>query len=243
MEQNNKSSSSFFRELKRRKVTRTCILYLFLCWGVLQVGDIIYPALGLDPDKASLLFLYLAIAGFPATFAIAWFLQITPQGIVRTGSFVERRVLSNVPPINERRQGVNMTTYFRKGEQTQDYHWVVSAETGPLAGLSFGVTKPLMMGRSLDCDIAMVSPQVSRNHARLDLEDDQLYIEDMGSANGTVVNGRAAEGRQALHNDDEIRFHDIVFRVVESFTGARSEIEAMHQTTFINKIDIPPPKE
>ena len=240
MEQKRKSTSSFFRELKRRKVTKTSLLYLVLCWGVLQVGDIIYPALGLDPDKASLVFLYLAIAGFPVTFAIAWFLQITPQGIVRTGSFVERRVLSNVPPINERRQGVNMTTYFRKGEDTQDYRWIVSAETGPLAGLSFAVTKPLMMGRSLDCDIAMVSPQVSRNHARLDLDDEQLTIEDLGSANGTVVNGKSAEGCQPLHNDDEVRFHDIVFRVTENYSGSNSELEAMHRTTFINPVEIPP---
>ena len=42
MDQNDKSSNSFFRELKRRKVTRTCILYVLVCWGVLQVGDIIY---------------------------------------------------------------------------------------------------------------------------------------------------------------------------------------------------------
>jgi hypothetical protein len=241
MEQNGKSSNSFFRELKRRKVTRTSILYLLLCWGVLQVGDIVYPALGLDPDKASLVFLYGAIAGFPITFAIAWFLQITPQGIVRTGSFVERRVLSNVAPINERRQTVNMTTYFRKGDDHPDYHWVVSAETGPLAGLSFGVARPLMLGRSLDCDIAMVSPQVSRNHARLDLEDDRLVLEDLGSANGTMINGKQVRGKQELRNDDEIRFHDIVFRVEESYTGQRSEIEAMHQTTFIDRVDLPPP--
>ena len=86
MEQKKKPSNSFFRELRRRKVTRTCVLYFVLCWGVLQVGDIVYPALGLDPDQASLIFLYLAIAGFPVTFAVAWFLQITPQGIVRTGA-------------------------------------------------------------------------------------------------------------------------------------------------------------
>ncbi len=240
MAQNDKSSNSFFRELKRRKVTRTCILYIVLCWGVLQVGDILYPALGLDPDKASLAFLYLAVAGFPVTFLVAWFLQLTPHGIVRTGSFVERRVLSNVAPINERRQVVNMTTYFRKGEEHQDYHWIVSAETGPLAGLSFGVTKTLMLGRSLDCDIAMVSPQVSRNHARLELEGEKLILEDLGSANGTVVNGKSVEGRQELRNDDEIRFHDIIFRVKESFTGSRSEIEAMHQTTFIDRVNLPP---
>ena len=110
MAQNDKSSNSFFQELKRRKVTRTCILYIVLCWGVLQVGDILYPALGLDPDKASLAFLYLAVAGFPVTFLVAWFLQLTPHGIVRTGSFVERRVLSNVAPINERRQVANMAS-------------------------------------------------------------------------------------------------------------------------------------
>lgn len=239
MDQNNNSPGSFFRELKRRKVTRTCVLYVVLCWGVLQVGDILYPALGLDPDKASLAFLYLAIGGFPVTFAIAWFLQLTPHGIVRTGSFVERRVLSNVPPVNDRRQG-NMTTYFRKGEDAQEHRWIVSAETGPLAGLSFTVSKSLMLGRSLDCDIAMVSPQVSRNHARLDLESDQLIIEDLGSANGTMVNGKQIEGKQALNNDDEVRFHDIVFRVTERFSGSRSEVEATNQTTFIHRADMPP---
>ena len=116
----------------------------------------------------------------------------------------------------------------------------MSAETGPLAGLSFGVTKTLMLGRSLDCDIAMVSPQVSRNHARLELEGEKLILEDLGSANGTVVNGKPVEGRQELRNDDEIRFHDIIFRVKESFTGSRSEIEAMHQTTFIDRVNLPP---
>jgi hypothetical protein len=242
MEQHNKSTNSFIRELKRRKVTKTCVLYLVLCWGMLQVGDIIYPALGLDPDKASRIFLYLAIAGFPVTFSIAWFLQITPQGIVRTGSFVERRLLSNVAPINERRQA-RVATYFRKGEQTQDFRWIVTAETGPLAGLSFAVTRPLMLGRSLDCDIAVVSPQVSRNHAKLDLEGGQLMIEDLGSANGTVVNGKQVTGECELRNEDEVRFHDIVFRVTESFAGAPNELDAMNQTTFIDRGQSPPPAD
>ena len=57
------------RELKRRKVTRTCIIYVLVCWGVLQVGDIVFPALGLDADVASRYCLYMAIAGFPLTFA------------------------------------------------------------------------------------------------------------------------------------------------------------------------------
>jgi hypothetical protein len=232
MTDSQQDSGSFFRELKRRKVTRTCVVYIVLCWGALQVGDILFPALGFDSDMASRYFLYLAVAGFPVTFAMAWFFQITPQGVVRTTSFVERRVLSNIAPINDRRSG-GVTTYFRKGEGHPEYQWILTAETGPLAGLSFGVVTTLILGRALECDIAVVSPHVSRKHARLSIEDDQLYVEDLGSSNGTVINGRVIERKQALRNEDELRFHDIIFRVSESVSRVRSEADAANQTTFI----------
>lgn len=233
MDQSDKSANSFLRELKRRKVTKTCLLYVLLCWGVLQVGDILFEPLDVDPETAARNFLYLAIAGFPVTFAIAWFLQITPSGIVRTSSFVERRVLSNIPPINDRRHGT-MNTFFRKGQDDHNYDWIISAVTGPLEGLSYGISHALMLGRSLDCDIAIVSSHVSRHHARLDLVGDQLLIEDQGSANGTVVNGKLVDGRRVLQHEDEIRFHDIVFRVTQGYSRPRSELDAMNQTTFID---------
>ncbi|WP_235898742.1 FHA domain-containing protein [Parahaliea maris] len=225
--------NSFLRELKRRKVVRTCALYILVCWGALQVGDIVFPAMGLDDEVASRYLLVGAILGFPVTFALAWFFQITPQGIVKTPSFVERRVLTNISPINDRR-GKAVSTYFRRGEEHPDFRWVLSAETGPLSGLSFGVTRPLTMGRALDCDVAVVSPHVSRMHARLDLEGDRLFIEDLGSSNGTVVNGKETQGRHRLQNDDEVRFHDIIFRVSEHFSGGRAEHDAMSMTTFID---------
>jgi len=232
MTDSRQESGSFFRELKRRKVTRTCVVYIVLCWGALQVGDILFPALGFDSDMASRYFLYIAVAGFPVTFAMAWFFQITPQGIVRTTSFVERRILSNIPPLNDRRSG-GVTTYFRKGESHPEYQWILTAETGPLAGLSFGVVTNLVLGRALECDIAVVSPHVSRQHARLSIEADQLYVEDLGSSNGTVINGRVIERKQPLRNEDELRFHDIIFRVSESFSRVRSESDAANKTTFI----------
>ncbi len=226
------SGNSFFRELKRRKVVRTCILYILLCWGGLQVGDIVFPALGIDDDLGSRYLLVASVLGFPVTFALAWFFQITARGIVRTPTFVERRVLSNITPINDRR-ATAVSTYFRKGDPHGEFNWVLSAETGPLAGLSFGVTRPLTLGRALDCDVAIVSPHVSRMHARLELEDDQLYIEDLGSSNGTVVNGRMLQQRHPLRHEDEVRFHDIIFRVSESTLGTRHVDDAMNQTTFI----------
>ena len=225
------STRSFLRELRRRKVIRTCVLYTVICWILLQLGEFVYPAVGLDEDRASAMFLAMALAGFPLTFIIAWFFQITPQGVVRTNPFVERRVLDNIPPINDRRrEGVSSLV---QKEAEQDYSWILVAESGPLAGLSFAVRRPLVLGRALECDLAIVSPHVSRQHARVELDGDVLMIEDLGSSNGTLLNGDRLAGRRSLQNDDELRFHDIVFRIQENFSRPRREIASMNKTTFI----------
>jgi hypothetical protein len=223
---------NFLRELKRRRVVRTLVVYVLVCWGILQVGDILFPAMGIDSDKASRLFFYLAIAGFPLTFALAWFFQITPEGIVKTTSFVERRVLQNIAPINDRRRA-DVKEYFNKPDSQSQFEWILSVEAGPLQGLSFGVNRGLVLGRSLDCDITVLSPHVSRHHARLELVDGDLCIEDLGSANGTLINGKRIEGRHALRHEDELRFQDIVFRVTESYSHRRKESATMTQTTLI----------
>ena len=231
MDDQRKSSGSFFSELRRRKVIRTCLLYILVCWGALQVFDIVAPALGYDADLVSRYFLYASVLGFPITFALAWFFQFTSSGIVLTQSFVERRVLDNVAPINDRRRS-GVTNFLRKGEEAGD-QWMIAAETGPLSGLSYAIHGSLMLGRSLDCDLAIVTPHVSRQHAKLEMEHDHLYIEDLGSSNGTVVNGKKISGRQELRHDDELRFHDIIFRVIENRSRPRSEKQASDQTTFI----------
>lgn len=225
---------TLYRELRRRKVFRTCFWYIFVAWGSLQIIDVLFPLLDLDGDQLSRYIFALTIAGFPVAFALAWFFQITPQGVVRSSPFVERRVLSNVPPLNDRRDS-SRPRYFRKTDAAPEFEWTLSAETGPLAGLSFGIDRSLVLGRSLESDIAVVSPHVSRQQARLDLDAGQLMLEDLGSANGTVVNGRAMKGRCALQNEDEIRFHDIVFRVSRSHDPAQRRVELDDKTTFIER--------
>jgi FHA domain-containing protein len=237
MEEQSKVSGSFLSELRRRKVIRTCLLYILVCWGALQVFDIVAPALGYDADLVSRYFLYGAVLGFPVTFALAWFFQFSTNGIVRTTSFVERRVLDNIPPINNRRRD-GVTTFLRKGEEAQDYMWIVSAETGPLSGMSYAVHDSIVLGRALDCDLAIVTPHVSRQHARLEIEGQKLYIEDLGSSNGTIVNGKRASGREQLRHDDELRFHDIIFRVTQNMSRPHSEQQASDQTTFIQAPDL-----
>jgi hypothetical protein len=230
------NAASFWSELRRRQVIRTLILYVLLCWAVVQVLEILAPPLGFDSDLVIRGFLIATFIGFPVTAVLSWFYRITKNGIERVDAFVERRILNNIPPINDRRSdGVGM--YFAKGKEPRSYDWILSVETGPLSGLSFGVDDAVTLGRALDCDIAVVTPQVSRQHARLFVEDGQLYVEDLGSSNGTIVNGRRIEERRALHHDDELRLHDIVFRVSESFTRPNSERQAMNETTFVARDD------
>jgi hypothetical protein len=226
-----KPSGSLMGELKRRSVFRTCFLYLVLCWLALQASDIVAPALGYDEDLVSRYLLYLAVLGFPVTFVLAWFFRFTRNGIQRIDAFVERRVLSNIPPVNDRRRR-GESNYFRKGEGDKPYRWTVEAETGPLSGLSFGITGPVILGRALDCDLAIITPQVSLRHARLEVIDGNLHVEDLRSDNGTALNGEMTRGRQRLRHDDELRFHDIIFRVCENVSRSGSE-RALDKTTLI----------
>ena len=55
-----------------------------------------------------------------------------------------------------------------------------------------------MIGRDFDhCDVVLSHPTVSRRHARLVLVDNILQIEDLGSTNGTAVDGLAVASRRA----------------------------------------------
>lgn len=72
------------------------------------------------------------------------------------------------------------------------------------------------VGRSADCELTIDDSRVSRQHARLNVEGEQLTLEDLGSANGTLVNGQRLVGSTTLANGDELQFDKHRFRVVIS---------------------------
>ena len=63
--------------------------------------------------------------------------------------------------------------------------------TGVEAGSTYELQTPVtLLGRGTDCDLRMVDPGVSRHHAELRVEDEQVVLVDLGSTNGTLVNGQ-----------------------------------------------------
>ncbi|HAG71253.1 MAG TPA: hypothetical protein DCL66_03540 [Gammaproteobacteria bacterium] len=77
-------------------------------------------------------------------------------------------------------------------------------------------TRGVVIGRSAaDSDFVIDSPELSRSHVRLSEKDGILYLEDLGSANGTVLNGLKLKPAQlvALHNGDELELAVSIFAV------------------------------
>jgi serine/threonine-protein kinase len=77
------NAREFARELSRRKVVRAAIFYAVVAWVLIQLADVIFPALAL-PDWTIRLFVILVILGFPLAMFLSWFFDLTPDGVTRT---------------------------------------------------------------------------------------------------------------------------------------------------------------
>jgi FHA domain len=76
--------------------------------------------------------------------------------------------------------------------------------------LADGVTS---LGRHDDCIIRIKSSQVSRRHCEVIDADGRLTVRDLGSSNGTFVNGKRVLGQQALKVGDELTVGSVTLRV------------------------------
>lgn len=75
--------SSFFDELKRRKVYRVAVAYVIAAGGIIQLASAVFPAWEL-PSWALRLTVVLLLIGFPLALVLAWAFDVTPQGIQAT---------------------------------------------------------------------------------------------------------------------------------------------------------------
>ncbi|NMB46059.1 MAG: FHA domain-containing protein [Firmicutes bacterium] len=62
----------------------------------------------------------------------------------------------------------------------------------------FAFTKEIWLGRGSSNDLILDDPFVSLSHARIFLEGEEYWLEDLGSTNRTYVNGELVKGRRKL---------------------------------------------
>jgi predicted component of type VI protein secretion system len=96
--------------------------------------------------------------------------------------------------------------------------------SGPAVGTIFPVDKPeLVIGREQNADITVNDPEVSRKHARIFLQGQNCFIEDLGSTNGTTINGQRIEGPYMLQGGETISFGE---HVSLGFVAARVDLDS-----------------
>jgi len=79
---------------------------------------------------------------------------------------------------------------------------------GPKQGLRIPLQNRLIIGRGATADVQLVDGKVSREHCRIDATEPRACIEDLGSQNGTFVNGAVISGPTLLAEGDEIAIGD-----------------------------------
>ena len=98
--------------------------------------------------------------------------------------------------------------------------WRLVGERG-----AFEISGRHVIGRDADCDFTVASDSASRRHAQLEVREGRLVVTDLGSTNGTFVNGQRVEER-VLGVGDEVRFDLVSFRVEGPIDPGRTSVGA-----------------
>ena len=75
--------NNFIEELKRRNVFRVATAYAISGWLVIQVSDTVLPRIGVEETAINFI-VTLVLIGFPMAILIAWFFEVTPEGVKKT---------------------------------------------------------------------------------------------------------------------------------------------------------------
>ena len=103
---------------------------------------------------------------------------------------------------------------------------LVFVEGAALLGVSVPLDAEVVLGREPGCALRLPADDVSRRHARIAPAGDGHLVEDLGSTNGTFVNGEAVSARR-LASGDRIRVGSFVARYVAAGDAAGRELEAL----------------
>jgi DNA-binding response OmpR family regulator len=111
---------------------------------------------------------------------------------------------------------------------------------GPVAGARFPLTRPVtILGRAEDCDVQLDDPLASRRHAEVRRETWRYVLIDLGSRNGTLVNGEAITTPHHLQHGDAISLASIPLRFEDPNATTAVAREALRRAHLPVWVDAP----
>ncbi|HSO13789.1 MAG TPA: FHA domain-containing protein [Anaerolineales bacterium] len=117
--------------------------------------------------------------------------------------------------------------------------------TGPTPGATFVLEgDQLNIGRDSTNEIAINDAEISRRHARLTFQGGKYVLEDLGSTNGTFVNGQRLAGPRVLKAGEVVSFGEqivLVFEVTTNDPGATMVSPRAAAVPSVSRPATPPP--
>lgn len=156
---------------------KVATVYAVTAWGASMGASSLLPAFG-APDWAVRVFVLCAALGLPIAIVLAWAYQVTPTGIVREpessddGADSEAPSPANLTLLAPSAGTVRVTWQDSRGKHERTFN------------------RGFQIGRDDACDIHLDDALISRRHAEVSYEDGLWWIRDLGSRNGTLVDGQ-----------------------------------------------------
>ncbi len=143
--------------------------------------------------------------------ALLWLFILSAVSVIRSDLFgrtvpapdqPQTRELENPPPPprrTKRQRGEPRMLSITQGQQ--------AGESAELAGGT------VMIGRGADCPLILDDDYVSTRHARVVVNTEGVYIEDLGSTNGTYVNGQRITAPTTITLSDTVRIGKTILKL------------------------------
>jgi len=86
-------------------------------------------------------------------------------------------------------------------------------EPAGMKGANYPLGEELTVGRAAGCQVTLDDNYVSQLHARIFMRDGTLFVEDLGSTNGTYLNSRRVSGPEAMKRGDQLKIGSTVMEL------------------------------
>ena len=141
--------------------------------------------------------------------ALLWLFILSAVSVIRSDLFGR-----TVPAPDSQPPELETPPAQRRGRRQRGQPRIFSITQGNQAGLSAELARGvIMIGRGADCQLILDDDYVSTRHARVATGENGIYIEDLGSTNGTYVNGQRITAPTTITLADTVRIGKTMLRL------------------------------